>query len=102
MTVEINPQINATRLRVIPSEKSRLDQSQKSDHEEYIKSLIYSSLKLSQKMTASWYVYIKNQIVLLPGELSCPVDTFDSSSQDNLQSTRTSEVQVQLNHYAEN
>ena len=69
---------------------------------EYIKSLIYSSLKLSQKLTASWYVYIKNQIVLLPGELSCPVDTFDSSSQDNLQSTRTSEVQVQLNHYAKN
>ena len=40
------------------------------------------------------YIYIKNQIVLPPGELSCPVDTFDSSSQDNLQSTRASEVQV--------
>ena len=36
------------------------------------------------------------------GELSSPVDTLDSSSQDNLQNTRTNEVQVQLNYYAEN
>ena len=58
-----------------------------------------TTLKLSQKLTATWYV--KNSH-LPAGELSSPVDTLDSSSQDNLQSTRTSEVQVQLNHYAEN
>ena len=45
---------------------------------------------------------MKKNSHLPAGELSSPVDTLDSSSQDNLQSTRTSEVQVQLNHYAKN
>ena len=39
----------------------------------------------------------KNNSNLPAGELSSPVDTLDSSSQDNLQNTRTTEVQVQLN-----
>ena len=48
------------------------------------------------------HLVCKNNSHLPPGELSSPVDTFDSSSQDNLQNTRTNEVQIQLNHYAEN
>ena len=41
-------------------------------------------------------------IVSSAGELSSPVDTFDSSFLDNLQNTRTTEVQLQLlkPHYA--
>ena len=43
-------------------------------------------------------------IVSPAGELSSPVDTFDSSFLDNLQSTRTTEFQLQLlkPHYVEN
>ena len=41
---------------------------------------------------------MKKNSHLPAGELSSPVDTLDSSSQDNLQNTRTNEVQVQLNH----
>ena len=48
------------------------------------------------------HLVCKKNSHLPAGELSSPVDTLDSSSQDNLQNTRTNEVQVQLNHYAEN
>ena len=43
-------------------------------------------------------------IVSPAGELSSPVDTFDSSFLNNLQSARTTEVQLQLlkPHYVEN
>ena len=52
--------------------------------------------------TPSDFVCQKKNSHLPAGELSSPVDTLDSSSQDNLQNTRTNEVQVQLNHFAEN